>query len=76
MRNKFPIIYDLFVQIQEILEVDLEMYKPITVEGNITQGRLNECYYSNEEFDLNETVQFLYNWTEERLQFCDLYFTL
>ena len=37
---------------------------------------LGEMAPVGREFDLNETVQFLYDWIEERLQFCDLYFRL
>ncbi|NVM37659.1 MAG: CotH kinase family protein [Candidatus Lokiarchaeota archaeon] len=72
----FGIISKIYNQIQEILEIELEMWKPITVEGYISPEWPDECFYSNEEFDLNEAIQFLYNWTEERLQFCDLYFAL
>ena len=72
----FGLISKMYNQIQEILEIDLEMWKPITVEGYISPGWPDECFYSNEEFYLNETVQFLYNWTEGRLQFCDLYFVI
>ncbi len=72
----FDLITKMYSQIQKVLEIDLEMWKPITVEGDIQPKWPDQYIYSNEEFDLNETVQFLYDWIEERLQFCDLYFRL
>ncbi len=72
----FGLISEMYNQIQKILEIELEIWKPITVEGNISLEGLDKILYSNDEFDLNETIQFLNNWIEERLQFCDLYFGL
>ncbi len=71
----FSLITKMYNQIQKILEKDLEMWKPITVEENIEQEGLDKSLYSNNEFDLNEAIQFLYNWIEERLDFCDYYFS-
>ncbi len=72
----FDLITKMYNQIQKVLEIDLEMWKPITVEGDIQPKWPDQYLYSNDEFDLNEAVQFLYDWIEERLQFCDLYFRL
>ncbi len=70
----FGIINKMYNQIQDVLEIDLEMWKPITVEGYVEwELRLR---YSNEEFDLDEAIQFLFDWIEERLDFCDEYFRL
>ncbi len=72
----FGLISKMYDQIQKVLEIDLEMWKPITVEGYIQPKWPDQYLYSNDEFDLNEAIQFLYDWIEERLQFCDLYFGL
>jgi len=72
----FDLITKMYSQIQKVLEIDLEMWKPITVEGDIQPKWPDHYIYSNDEFDLNEAVQYLYDWIEERLQFCDFYFSL
>ena len=72
----FGLISEMYDQIQKVLEIDLEIWTPITVDGYISPGFPDEYFYSNNEFDMNEAIQFLYNWMEERLKFCDLYFNL
>ncbi len=70
------LITKMYTQIQKVLEIDLEMWKPITVEGYISPKWPDQYLYSNEEFDLNEKIYFLYDWIEERFDFCDSFFSL
>lgn len=60
-------------EIKDILEVEMEMWKPMTVDKE-PEERVQKLLYSTKEFDLNEYVDGLYDWIENRLDFCDSYF--
>jgi len=60
--------------IKEILEYEMNMWKPETVEDDPEPGWPDEAIYSTKEFDLNEYVEYLFEFITERLDFCDMYF--
>ncbi|MFX1500040.1 MAG: CotH kinase family protein [Promethearchaeota archaeon] len=69
------LISKMYNEIQDVLEIDLEMWKPITVDGYIEKKWPDIYLYSNDEFNLNEAIDFLYDWIEGRLVFCDSFFS-
>ncbi|MHA1723660.1 MAG: CotH kinase family protein [Promethearchaeota archaeon] len=67
------LLKDIHIEIKDILEIEMKMWKPITVDKEPT-NRVEKLYLSTKEFDLQEYIDALYNWIGMRLEFCDSYF--
>ena len=66
------IIYEIYEDNKEFIEIDTTMWKPITVKDkSLVYSRY---LYSTKEFDLNEYINNLFEFIPKRLDFCDSYF--
>ena len=68
-------LLDDYEEIEELIKIDTEMWKPITVKEKPKQKWPYMYKYSTKEFDLDEYLDFLFQWIPERLSYCDQYFT-
>ncbi len=67
-------IDDIYEEIKDILEIDVRMWKPITVDEEPEDKYPDKYIYSTKEFDLDEYINYLYDWIKDRLEFCDSVF--
>lgn len=67
-------LFDDYEEIKELIEIDTQIWKPITVDEKPKQKWPYMYKYSTKEFDLEEYLEYLFNWIPERLQYCDYYF--
>lgn len=70
----FDMIDDIYEEIKDILEIEMRKWKPKTVEEKPADRYPDKFIYSTKEFDLDEYIDYLYEWIEERLDYCDSYF--
>ena len=67
------ILSDIYVSIRTLIELDTDLWKPITVsDESLVYSRY---LYSTKEFDLDEYINNLFEFVSSRLDFCDEYFT-
>ena len=66
---------DIFNDIKEILEYEMNKWKPETVEEEPDYDWPDFVIYSTKEFDLDEYLERLFEFIPERLDFCDIYFS-
>ena len=67
-------LFNDYEKIKEMIEIDTKMWKPITVDKEPKQKWPYMYKYSTKEFDLEEYLNYLFEWIPERLQYCDFYF--
>ena len=65
---------DIYKDIKDALEFEMEIWGPITIEGNINRTWPDMFIYGNEDFNLEEKINSLKEWISNRLEFCDSYF--
>ncbi len=70
----FGMIDDMYEEIKDILEIEMRTWKPITVDEKPENKYPDKFIYSTKEFDLDEYIDYLYEWIEKRLDYCDSYF--
>jgi len=68
----FDLISDIYIDYKEFIEIDTDIWKPITV--NDESLVYNRYLYSTNEFYLEDYVNNLFIYIPERLSFCDEYF--
>jgi len=66
---------DIHNDIKEILDFEMNKWKPETVEKEPDSGWPDFVIYSTKEFDLDEYLKSLFEFIPERLDFCDIYFS-
>lgn len=66
---------DIYDDIKEILDFEMNKWKPETVEKEPDPGWPDFVIYSTKEFDLDEYLKRLFEFIPERLDFCDIYFS-
>ncbi|GAH07530.1 unnamed protein product, partial [marine sediment metagenome] len=66
---------DIFNDIKEILDFEMNKWKPETVEKEPDSSWPDFVIYSTKEFDLDEYIESLFEFIPERLDFCDIYFS-
>ena len=66
---------DILNDIKEVLEYEMNKWKPETVEEEPDYDWPDIVIYSTKEFDLREYVDSLFEFISERLDFCDQYFS-
>lgn len=67
-------LFEEYQEIKELIEIDTQLWKPITVDEKPKQKWPYMYKYSTKEFDLEEYLEYLFNWIPQRLQYCDYYF--
>ena len=67
-------LLDDYDEIEPLIRIDTEMWKPINVKENPPQKGPYMYKYSTKEFDLDEYLDYLFYWIPERLSFCDQHF--
>ncbi|MFX0073185.1 MAG: CotH kinase family protein [Candidatus Hermodarchaeota archaeon] len=67
--------FDEYSIIKELIKIDTDMWKPITVDEKPKQRWPYMYKYSTKEFDLEEYISYLIKWIPERLTYCDSHFS-
>lgn len=67
-------LFDDYKEIKELIEIDTKIWKPITVDEEPKQEWPYMYKYSTKEFNLEEYLNYLFDWIPKRLQYCDSYF--
>lgn len=66
---------DIYEEIKDVLEFEMELWEPETVEDEPEDDWPDIVIYSTKDFDLDEYIKELFRWIPERLVFCDTYFS-
>ena len=66
---------EIYEQIESILEIEMTIWKPRTVDEDPGSSWPEKLIYSTKEFNLEEYVNALYDFIPKRLKFCDDYFS-
>jgi len=67
---------EIYGDINVALEFEMNLWKPITIEGPVNGSWPDVFIYSNEEFNLEEKINSLEEWILNRLEICDSYFDI
>jgi hypothetical protein len=67
---------EIYGDIKYALEFEMNLWKPITIEGPVNGSWPDVFIYSNEEFNLEEKINSLEEWILNRLEICDSYFDI
>jgi len=65
---------DIYKEIKNILEYEMKLWEPETVDEEPEEPWPDGVIYSTKEFDLDEYISKLYQFIPNRLEFCDSYF--
>lgn len=65
---------ELYSEIEEYLPIDMELWKPITVEGSISPVWPDLFLYSNKEFNVQDAIVRIFDFVPKRVAFLDNFF--